>query len=136
MKIISVLIFAAALVGSWVAAHTPRAVPESVHADIQNELKKIIAEYIQKNLPESKNLRFEKFWTKTMTPTQVQAFFSYSFEDKMEDGEDAAVGIEGSALLNKIEETPENVTWSFDSLTISDNKVTFTDPIRITAGSH
>lgn len=136
MKIVSVLIFAAALIGTWVAAHTPRVVPESVHADIQSELKTIIAEYIQKNLPESKNLRFEKFWTETVKASQVKAYFAYSFEDKTESGEEAAVEIEGSAILNKVEETPENVTWSFDTLIISDNKVTFSEPIRITAGSN
>lgn len=135
MKIVSVLIFGAALVGSWVAAHAPRLVAASVHEGIQNDLKNIIAEYVQKNLPESKNLRFEKFWTETVKASQVKAYFMYSFEDKTEDGEPATVEIDGSATLNKIEETPETVTWSFDSLQISDNKVTFSDAIHITAST-
>jgi len=132
MKIISLLIFSAALIGSWALVHSPRPVAESVHIGIQSDLKNIIAEYVQKNLPESKNLIFDKFWTETMNKNQVKAVFVYSF-DNPSDGETANVQIQGQALLNKVDETPETVTWSFDELTISDNKITFTDPIQITA---
>ncbi len=135
MKIVSVLVFAFALVGTWALVHNPRPVAQSVHIGIQNDLKNIIAEYVQKNLPESKNLRFEKFYTQTLNKSRVRAVFAYSFEDKTEEGEPAAVQIDGEAILNKIDETPETVTWSFDQLTIQDNKVTFTDPIQITAGT-
>ena len=114
--------------------HAPRPVSESVHADIQNDLKNIIAEYVQKNLPDSRNLKFEKFWTETVTPNQVKASFVYSF-DNPDGGETAQVQIQGSAILNKVDETAETVTWSFDQLSISDNKVTFTEPIQITAGT-
>lgn len=134
MKIVSVLIFGAALIGSWALVHAPRPVAESVHVGIQNDLKNIIAEYVQKNLPDSKNLRFEKFWTETVKKDQVKASFVYTF-DNMDGGEDAQVEINGSAILNKVDETPETVTWSFDQLTISDNKVTFSEPIQITAGA-
>lgn len=134
MKIVSVVVFAFALVSTWALVHNPRPVAQSVHVGIQNDLKNIIAEYVQKNLPESKNLRFEKFYTETLKKSQVKATFVYSFDDKTENGEPAKVQIEGSAILNKIDETPETVTWSFDQLTIQDNNVTFTDPIQITAG--
>lgn len=135
MKIVSVLVFAFALVGTWALVHNPRPVAQSIHVGIQADLKNIIAEYVQKNLPESKNLRFEKFYTETINKSKVRAVFTYSFEDKTEEGEPAAVQIEGEAILNKTEETPETVTWSFDQLTIQDNKVTFSDPIQITAGT-
>lgn len=135
MKIVSVLVFAFALVSTWAMVHNPRPVAQSVHIGIQNDLKNIIAEYVAKNLPESKNLRFEKFYTETLNKNQVKAVFVYTFEDRTENGEPAVVGIEGSAILNKIEETAETVTWSFDQLVIQDNKVTFEDPIQITAGT-
>jgi hypothetical protein len=132
MKIISLLIFSSALIGSWALVHAPRPVAESVHIGIQNDLRNIISEYVQKNLPDSKNLVFQKFWTETVTKNQVKAVFVYSFDNK-DGGETANVEIGGEAILNKVAETPEMVTWSFDQLTISDNKVTFTDPIQITA---
>jgi hypothetical protein len=133
MKIVSVLFFALALTGTWMMAYAKKTIPESVHVGIQNDLKRVITEYVQKNLPESKNLRFEKFWTETVKKDRVKASFVYTFEDASQGGP-AEVEIEGSAILNKVDETPENSTWSFDQLQILDNQVHFSDPIQITAG--
>ena len=133
MKIVSVLFFALTLTGTWYMAHAKRPISEAVHVGIQNDLKRVISEYVQKNLPESKNLRFEKFWTETVKKNRVKAYFVYTFEDSTQEGEAAEVEIEGSAILNKTEETAESSTWSFDELKILDNKVTFSEPIQITA---
>ena len=65
----------------------------------------------------------------------VPAKGSGAFEDQTETGEMANVEIEGNAILNKIDETPEVATWSFDQLQILDNKVEFSEPIKITAGA-
>lgn len=134
MKFISLIFFALATTGTWMATHAKRAVEQSVHIGIQNDLKRIITEYVKGKLPDSKNLVFEKFYTKTINAGQVVAFFNYAFEDKTEDGEPARVEIEGSATLNKIEETAEASTWNLDQLKILNNKVDFTEPIQITAG--
>lgn len=131
MKIVSVVTFALALSLTWVLAHARRPVAESVHVGIQADLKRIISEYVQKNLPESKNLRFQKFWTETINKDKVRAYFVYSFEDSTSDGEAAEVEIDGSAVLNKIDETPEASTWSFDELRILDTKVSFSEPVQI-----
>jgi hypothetical protein len=135
MKVVSVLFFLCALVGTWTLVHAKKPVAESVHVGIQNDLRNIITEYVQKNLPQSKNLRFEKMWTETVKKDRVTANFVYSFEDTDESGEPAIVEISGSAVLNKIDETPEMVTWNMAELRILDNKVNFTEPIQITAGS-
>ena len=135
MKVVSVLVFAVALIGSWVVVHAKKSVAESVHVGIQNDLRKIITEYVEKNLPSAKNLRFEKMWTQTLTKDRVKAFFVYTFEDAAQGGEPALVEINGSAVLNKVEETPDMATWSFDQLQILDNKVEFSEPVQITAGS-
>lgn len=135
MKIISVLVFAAALIGSWFAVYAKKPVAESVHAGIQNDLRNIITEYVQKNLPEAKNLRFEKLWTETVKASKVRAYFVYSFEEANENGEPAKIEINGSAVLNKVDETPDIATWSLDELRILDNKVNFTEPVQITAGA-
>lgn len=133
MKIVSVLFFALALTGTWMLAHANKPVADSVHVGIQNDLKRIITEYVQKNLPESKNLRFTKFWTETLNKGKVKAYFVYSFEDSTEEGEPAEVEIDGSAILNKVDETAESSTWSFDELQILDTKVSFNEPIQITS---
>jgi hypothetical protein len=133
MKVVSVLVFAGALIGSWRAVYSHKQVAESVHVGIQNDLKNIITEYVQKNLPEAKNLRFEKMWTETIKPTRVRANFLYSFEQKGDNGEPAVLEINGAAILNKVDETPEVATWNLDELRILDNKVSFTEPVTITA---
>lgn len=135
MKVVSVLILAAALIGSWKAVYSKQPVSESVHVGIQNDLKNIITEYVQKNLPEVKNLRFERMWTETIKPHRVRANFIYSFEETGENGEPAVVEINGSATLNKVDETPEVATWSFDELKILDNTVNFTQAIEVKAGA-
>jgi hypothetical protein len=133
MKVVSVLVFAGALIGSWCAVYSHKQVAESVHVGIQNDLRNIITEYVQKNLPDAQNLRFEKMWTETIKPTRVRANFVYTFEQKGENGEPAVLEINGKATLNKVDETPEVATWSLDELKILDNTVNFTEPVTVTA---
>ena len=135
MKIVSVVFFTVALIGSWALMRAHNPIPESMHVDIQNDLKKIIAEYVQKNLPQSQNLRFEKFYTEVVKKNRMKASFAYSFEDATQENGAALVHINGTALLNKIEESDETVTWSLDELQIQDNRVDFQEPIHITAGA-
>lgn len=134
MKIVSVLVFAAGLICSWLLVRTPAQVSETMHVGIQNDLKNIITEYVQKNLPGSKNLRFDKFWTETVKKDQVKATFVYSFEDPSAENGDTTIQIAGSAMLNKGEETADSVTWNLNSLNIKDSHVDFQEPIQITAG--
>ncbi len=133
MKIISVLVFGLALVGSWSLIHARRPIAESVHIGIQNDLKRVISEYIQNQLPNSQNLQFTRFWTETIKKDRVKAYFVYSFDDLTESGEPATTEIEGTALLNKVSESAEIVTWSFDELTILNNRIEFSEPIQISA---
>jgi hypothetical protein len=135
MKVVSLLVFAVALVGSWALVHSKKMVAESVHIGIQNDLRNIITEYVQKNLPQSKNLRFEKMWTETLKKDKVAAYFVYSFEDSSQGNEPATVQVNGRAILNKVNETPQMATWSFDELKILDNEVNFSEPLQITAGT-
>jgi hypothetical protein len=135
MKVVSLFVFAVALIGSWALVHSKKMVAESVHIGIQNDLRNIITEYVQKNLPQSKNLRFEKMWTETLKKDKVAAYFVYSFEDSSQGSEPATVQVNGRAILNKVNETPQMATWSFDELKILDNEVNFSEPLHITAGA-
>jgi hypothetical protein len=135
MKIVSVLLFAAALIGSWMVANRKVAVPEAMHASIQNELKGIISEYVENNVPQVKNLRFERFWTEALKNNKVRAVFSYTFEDPTGENGSTVMEISGSAILNRADETPEEVTWSLDELQIDNSRVEFEEPINITASA-
>jgi hypothetical protein len=134
MKIVSSLVFAAALISTWCMTRMHGAQSQSVHVGVQNDLKNIIAEYVEKNLPSSKDLRFDKFWTESLKKNKIKATFVYSFEDTAsEETGSARVEISGSAILNKVDENAETVTYSLDELQIKDNKIEFAEPIQITA---
>lgn len=131
MKIISLIIFLFALVGSWYLTHREQAIPESVHMGIQNELKQIIADYVQKNLPNSKNLTFTRFWTESLQKNKVKATFSYTFDDMNESSGPVNMQIEGYAILNKVADNADSAEWSFDELKILNNEVEFREPLKI-----
>jgi hypothetical protein len=135
MKIVSLFVFAIALAGSWKLAYSARPVSESVHIGIQEDLKRIIGEYIQKKLPNAEKIKFDKFWTETVKKNKVRAYFSYSFEDKTETSGNVKTEIEGFATLNKLSENDQEITWSFDDIQIKDNHVEFLNPIKIKAGA-
>jgi hypothetical protein len=135
MKIVSILVFAAALIGSWNMVHAKRPVSEAVHMDIQNDLKQIITDYVGQQLPESKNLRFERFWTEVVKKDRVKASFVYSFEDASGESGATTLEVEGSAILNKVSETAELATWSLDELHILDSAISFEEPVQITAAA-
>jgi hypothetical protein len=136
MKYIGILSLVALLSWSWWIIHHEVAVPQQVHVGIQQDLKKIIADYIQQNLPNSKDLRFDRFWTQTLNKDRVKASFLYSFDDTTNDQSHARVQIDGYAILNrdKGESDEQKDTWSFDELYIMNNQIEFKDPLVINPG--
>ena len=132
MKYLSLLVFLFAMQWSWSLVHDPSNVSEHIHLGIQDDLKRIISEYIQENLPSSKNLRFERFWTEAIKQDRVKASFIYSFEDDTEVVGPARVEIEGYAILNRDSTTDEEYDfWNFDELYILNNRIDFKEPIRV-----
>lgn len=132
MKIVSLLVFIVALVGTWHITRAAGPMSQSIHVGIQNDLKNIIAEYVQKNLPDSKNLRFDRFWTESLKDSRIKATFAYSFESETAESGTAKTGISGYAILNKVNEDPKSVTYNLDELHVLDNAVEFEEPIQIT----
>jgi len=132
MKYLSLLAFFFVMQWSWSLIHEPSNISEHVHMGIQDDLKSIIAEYIQKNLPNSKDLRFERFWTESLKKSQVKATFIYSFEDRAEEVGPVRVKIEGYAILNRGLATNEEYDyWNFDELYILNNHINFKEPVKI-----
>jgi len=134
MKYLSLLLIMLSMFLSWKWASSSRPVSEDVHAGIQQDLKRIIAEYIQQNLPSSKNLRFDRFWTESMNKNKVKATFLYSFEDSSAETGEARVQVDGYAVLNRKDKSGEDEEydiWSFDELFILNNQVEFKQPLEI-----
>lgn len=133
MKYLSLLLIFLVMNLTWAWVQRPTSIAEIVHAGIQEDLKRVIANYIRENLPSSRNLEFERFWTEAITSHQVKATFSYSFKDDAVTGEPTAVTIEGYAILNKtISESGHQEFWSFDELYILNNQIEFQDGLILT----
>lgn len=134
MKFISPILFLIAMSWTWCLSMAAQPVPESVHLGVQTNLKRIITEYVQKNLATAKNVQFDKMWTEVIKKDRIKAVFAYTFVDENKENGDAKVQIEGFAILNKSNETADSMDWSFDELHILNNSVDYKDPIRITPG--
>ena len=132
MKIISLVVFLFALVGSWFLAHRDAPIPEAVHQGIQNDLKRVISEYVQKNLPNSKNLVFKKFWTEALQKNKVKASFVYSFDDANDKSGPINMEIEGYAILNKVTENADSSEWSLDEIHVLNNGLEYKEALKIT----
>ena len=133
MKYASLILIYLAMLGSWKAVNHGSAVSEIVHVGIQEDLKRVIEDYINANLPDSKDLTFHRLWTELKAPGQVKASFLYSFADEGEEsGAAARVEIEGYAILNHDKKNTDSAeVWSFDELYILNNHVVFEEGITI-----
>lgn len=134
MKYLSLLLIVLSMFLSWKWTNNALPISEDVHAGIQQDLKRIISEYIQQNLPSSKNLRFDRFWTESVSKDKVKASFLYSFEDSSAETGDARVQVDGYAVLNRKDKSGEDEEydiWSFDELFILNNQVEFKQPLEI-----
>lgn len=134
MKYLGMIVLVALLAWSWRLVNHESAISQIVHVSIQQDLKKIIADYIHENLPTAKDLRFDRFWTETVSKDRVKASFLYSFEDTAESTGPARVQIDGYAILNRdaVESNDQSESWSFDELYILNNQVEFKEPLTIT----
>lgn len=136
MKYLSLGLIVLAMWWTWDLSSHRDEVSEAVHVEIQDDLKQLITDYIQKNLPQSKNLRFEKMWSEKVKENQVKASFVYSFEDENEEVGAARVEIEGYAILNRdLKPNEKEDIWTFDELNILNNHIVFKDGITVKPAS-
>lgn len=110
MRYLSLLVFVFAMYLSWQVVETPAAVPESTHVLIQEDLKRLISEKIQEDLPSATEIQFDRFWTQTLKGDKVKASFVVSF-DLPDASNPARHGIQGQYVLNFNEQTNQ---WSGD----------------------
>ncbi len=133
MKYLNLIILFAFVYWSWGVAKTPASISEETHLSLQQDLKTIISNYISENLPNSKNLKFERLWTERVNENQIKATFNYSFDDPGEDIAAARIIIDGYAVLNrKGQDNPEYEVWNFDELFILNNHIQFEEGEAIT----
>ncbi len=110
MRYVSLLIFVVAMVLTWRLVETPAAVPEATHVLIQEDLKRIISEKINEDLPSAQDIQFDRFWTQNLKGDRVKASFLVSF-DLPDAQEPARHGIQGQYILTF---DPKTGQWSGD----------------------
>ena len=136
MKFISLIILFLILAVTKVSFKGDMDVPQNIHADIQNDIKRLIVDYVEENLPSASNIKFHKVWTQKINKNKIKALFKYSFDDSNQNTRSTRVAIDGFAHLNKQanESTEDNEVWSFEDLQITNNSIEYKDGIKIKAG--
>lgn len=134
-KIVSLVIFIAALVWTWNVIHTSQAVGFETHSGIQAKLAELITQTLTTKRPQAKDLAITRLWTETLSDNKVRAVFAYKFTDVAEDGEAMEQIIEGEAVLYRDVSDQENVDkWVLQSVKTTNDIVVFTEGSTITPG--
>lgn len=134
-KIISLVVFIAALVWTWNAIHTSQAVGFETHSSIQLKLAELIQNTLSVKKPTAKDLAITRLWTETLNDNKVRAVFAYKFVDISEDGEALEQVIEGEAILHREpSENPNVDNWTLQSVKTTNDLVVFTEGSTITPG--
>jgi hypothetical protein len=100
MRYLSLGVFILMMYFSWHLIEAPAAVPEATHVLIQEDLKRIISEKIQEDLPAAADIKFDRFWTENLKGDRVKASFIVSFDVPENTNEEATRhGIQGQYIL-------------------------------------
>ncbi|MFP5519429.1 MAG: hypothetical protein ACLGGX_05965 [Bdellovibrionia bacterium] len=132
-KIISLIIFAAALSWTWNIIHTESAVGFETHSGIQVSLAKVIVDTVAEKRPEAKNIEIIELWTEKISDTKVRAYFSYKFSEPSENGEMVDQAIKGEAVLHREpSDEPGKDVWILQNVETNNDSVVFNEGSLIT----
>lgn len=139
MRYLSLIFIVFLMWWTWAAIRSPAALSEDTHIGLQEDLRRVISEYIKENLKDASNIRFERFWTQTVKENQVKATFSYYFDEGGDAAETnaARIGVDGYAILNRAKEQNTGFdVWSLDELNILNNRVIFKEGMMVNGSVH
>ncbi len=134
-KILSLIVFTAALVWSWNVIHSSSAVGFETHSAIQQKFSELIQDTIKNKKPEASNVEIVKLWTENLGDRKIKAIFSYKFTmPTTADNSDAfETIIDGEAVLYRdLSEDPTVDKWTLQSLTTTGDSVNYIDGSLIT----
>lgn len=132
-KILSLIVFTAALVWTWTLIHSSPAVGFETHAAIQERLAGLILESIQKKKPEARNIEIVRLWTETLDENKIRAHFAYRFLEGGEGQESLDQVIEGEAVLHREPTDDARLDpWIVQSVKTTSDSVNFSEGTVIT----
>ncbi len=136
MRYINLIILTVLFSVTWCWVQNDQNISEMVHTEIQEEIKVLIRDYIQTQLPTATNLKFTNVWSETINSEEVKAYFKYSFDEAEGDGGRTGMLIDGYARLNKNGVVKQGVeTWTLREIQISNNHIIFKEGITLTPGN-
>lgn len=132
-KVLSLIVFTAALIWTWLLIHSSPAVGFETHAAIQERLAGLILESLQQKKPEAKNVEIVRLWTETLDENKIRAHFSYRFVETTAEQEDLDQLIEGEAVLHREPSTDVRLDpWIVQSVKTTSDSVNFSEGTVIT----
>ena len=127
-RILSLVIFIAALVWTWNIIHTAPAIGFETHSGIQVKLSELIAATLSAKKPNAKDLTIMRLWTESLDNNKVRAVFAYKFNEASSEGEILEQMIEGEAVLHREPSEAAGVDqWVLQSVKTTNDIVVFTE---------
>lgn len=108
-------------------------IPEETMTKIKENLQEQIYQIIRKNSENIENIKFEKFWTEQVSSNTVKAHFVITYDAPMS-GDSGQVTREGSMLLTKLDDTPEEQVWIADAVNVGGEQISFENGLKFKAG--
>ncbi len=133
-KIVSLLVFALALVWTWNIIHSSPAIGFETHSGIQQKLSDLIKQTILAKHPEAKDLQVTRLWTEPMGDNKVRAIFAYKYSE-LDGTEMTEQSVEGEAILHReaAEDTKVD-NWALQSVRTTNGALIFSEGSTITPG--
>lgn len=125
-KILSLVVFAAALVWTWSLIHSSSGIGTETHSGIQEKLATLIQQTVQKKRPTAQDIQVTRLWTEAMDDNKVRAVFAYRFFENADGGEKLEQTVEGEAILHR-EPGPDSRVdnWVLQKVTTTNDNVAF-----------
>lgn len=134
-RIVSLLVFVAALIWTWNVIHTSEAVGFETHSGIQVQLAKLIEDTLKVKKPTASDLVITRIWTESLGENKVRAVFSFKFSEPVIEHEMIEQVIEGEAVLyREPSEDPDVDRWVLQSVKTTNDIVVFSEGSTISAG--
>lgn len=135
-KIVSLIIFTAALFWTWNLIHSSPAIGFETHSGIQEKLADLIKNTVFSKKPNIHNFRISRLWTESLGENKVRAVFAYQFTEPVAGGESTEQTVEGEAVL--FHEPPDESgsdRWTLQSVHTTSDIVTFSEGLVVTPGA-
>ena len=132
-KIISFLVFTAALIWTWNLIHSTAAIGFETHSGIQKEMAKLIAGTLAKYKPEAKDFNIKRLWTEPLGDNKVRVVFAYSYTEQNSEQGASEQTVEGEAILHRgLSDSQDIDKWDLQSVKTTNDAVVFSEGSLVT----